>query len=419
MRALRWLWVWVVASMVGPAAQAAPVITTFCFEFNIAYTDGAVGDLLTGTSTTARGNRVQFVKESNNTVVADVYTDPTSGCVTLTGVQRLDTSFTYTIRLPREASIGGNTIVVQNASGGSITAVPKTGLTPAAFRTYSYANGDFWTRLSATDPAMIVAAAEWSLNRRTAGLSGETFVFRNAGCGGSGTDSCFDQATELLWIGAPTRKFAIAHVMGLAVANFANGHADALRDDNAALGACVPGATQSGHAMNTKEFSSEAAYEGFGSFYAAAAFNNDGTDADCEFSTGTKVDWSANGLMNEPDEDTVFSCSASPAPNQSPAINDFDYFDQKCFSGDINNRSTRYDWLKMLWDYRTDSVYGGYTVEDVYDRWDAANPDTWNANGNAAGGTNGYPYKRLLDADGGNILGDWSLLGSGRHGIHH
>ncbi|MEZ4235149.1 MAG: hypothetical protein R3F59_03100 [Myxococcota bacterium] len=400
-------------------------MTEFCFSYWLDYTDGATGDLLTGTSTNAHGVFVEFYDQSTNNVAWDGYvsdSSPDAGCIRLdtTGPVLLNDAHQYTVKVYREALVSGNTILVRGPTGSTLVYIAASNFQPSgAHGTYEYANGDSWTRLAANDPTLIMAAAKYGLQRRWAGLSGETFTFRNAACNGSGNFSCYDYTNERVWIAHPERKFEIAHMMGYALSHFANGHDDPVYDPGAAMDGCIPGESHSVR-INTKEYGSENAVQAFAQFYAAVAFNDDGTDADCEYQVSYDVDWNADQDSLDVDEYEVFSCSDSPAPNQSPPIPDYAYFDYKSgCGGTIDNRGTSYDWLKMLWDYRTDSVYGGYSVADIYDLWDAADPDSWVAAGNLGGGSQNYPYDRFYDAEGGDPFGDWNLLGAGVHGIQH
>jgi hypothetical protein len=406
-------------------AQAALVTTTYCFQQATAFTDSGVGDLLDGTFTRARGHHVQFVRESDDVTVADVFlddSDGSGGCVTLdgtTGKPRLDDTEEYTIKLPRDAVVSGNTIQVFTATGGTHTVIKKTDFMPTANHTYSYDNGDFWVRLAASDSGHVMAAAQWALQRRPAGMSGETFTFRTGACNG-GSGSCFDESSEVMWLADPDFKFLTAKLMGLAISNFVNGHVDPERDDEADLDGCVTGGTANGVLMNSKEYQSEAAYQGFGAFYAASVFNeNAGTNPDCEYATVNNVDWDADGVMGETDEDNVFSCHGdSPAPNQSPApASGVSYFTENCFTNVVQNRGVQFDWLRFLWDYHSDSLHGGHTVSEIFEIWRDANPDAWTETGDT--NTSDIPFNRMCDVSGecdGGAHNDFLLLGS-NHGV--
>jgi hypothetical protein len=155
--------------------------------------------------------------------------------------------------------------------------------------------------------------------------------------------------------------------------------------------------------MNTKEYTSEAAFHGWGIFYAAAAFNDDAVDADCEYESHVEVDWNADGDELDADEDRVFSCEDSPAPGLG--VNDENYLDQFCLAaGNTFNVGTKYDWMRILWDLRTNSGTAGYDVVDLFDWFENADPDTWNANG--AGGDPDDPSSRLTGAAPMDF-GDW------------
>lgn len=422
-RALLALAMFAVCLLPGVARAQFQITTEWCFEYALDYTDGATGDMLTGSTTAARGAKVRFYDENFGTYVWSgylSYDSPNAGCILMDGnggTVQLLSNHEYTVEVLRDAILyNGNRVVVQSSGGGTYIIQAVQNLQPVAWTKY-WPPVHPWTVLGPTDSTQIMAAAKFALQRRWAGLSNETFTFRNAPCNGTGNGSCYDYANELIWIADADRKFHLLGMMGYAVSHFANAHDAPLYSGSADMDDCIPG---SPYTVNTKEYGSRNAVQAFAMFYSAVVLNDDGTNADCEYRVSYDVDWNADGDSFDIDEYETFSCSASPAPNQSPAIPDYAYFDymQGC-GGIADNRGTAYDWLKHLWDYRTDSLYGGHNTADIYTLFYDADPDTWVAAGDQSGSTQNYPYDRLYDAEGGGVFGDWNSLGEDRHGIHH
>jgi hypothetical protein len=130
------------------------------------------------------------------------------------------------------------------------------------------------------------------------------------------------------------------------------------------------------------------------------------------------VDWKADDDSADLDEDNVFDCESSPAPNQSPPIGNFAYFVEKCIAtGWTYNRGTQYDWLRFLWDCNTDALHGGHSVPSIFQILDDADPDSWNANGNLNADSDN-PYERLKDASGEGCFGCDFLSLASNHGVN-
>ena len=86
---------------------------------------------------------------------------------------------------------------------------------------------------------------------------------------------------------------------------------------------------------------------------------------------------------------------------------DGDYLGDWC-TGTLTNRGTEWDWLRFLWDLDTDAGVSTTTIFDIYD---SANPNSWNATGDGTGSA--YPATRLRDAaNTAGVLTEWDAWDS-------
>jgi hypothetical protein len=224
----------------------------------------------------------------------------------------------------------------------------------------------------------ILTVASWALNHRSGGLSNQSWTIYNAGCptggfcfscdaDGDGIDSseCFGGTdtndVAAIFAGSDNRTL-VAHELGHYVFRKRNEGGGGSNSDAAQTNGCNYASTStSGHEYQSKEWLAEAYYEGFASFYAAVAFNDE-SQSDCFLHYYKDQDYDLDS-----DEDPL-----------SSAIGAFDYLDD-CVNGlsrggAINNRGTELDFVRFWFELYQTSTWGFTNIVDVYD---AANPHQW------------------------------------------
>lgn len=381
-------------TVLGQPAFAALIDVKYCVTYNLDYTDGETGDFLTDTTTPAIGAKLQLERSGGG--IEWIYLDwegADAGCGWFYDLS-VGSTETFNVRLIRQASVNGNNLQVwtdDSSSGILYSSLLATGHHPNNGIGYNY-----WTGPS--DSIHILAAASFAASRATVATD-RSFVFYTEACPVLG-GSCY-QPNNTYYLNLymlpslASFKFVVAHELGHAVSTVANGMLGQAHSYNADLDGCnVQGNFGSydvdGHYMNSKEYQSASAVEGFADFYAAFAFN-DSTESDCTYEYHLNIDWNSNGVINSTDEPKVFSCEFG-VPSAGVDLND--YLGDFCLTtGHSNNRGTEYDWLRHLWDLSTDY---GYSPDCLFSLWDEADPHNWNATGNSTG--NNYPEERMHDA---------------------
>ena len=377
-------------------AHALFVQATYCVEYNIDYTDAATGDLLTGSTTKARGVMLRFFPDGL-APYDDYYVDwdgADPGCRTIT----LDDSTPYTVKVVHQAFVNDNYLRSMTTDNGAIYATTvATGHVPVNNRQYDYDIGP-------TNSVRNLAAATWAMQRRSVGIEWETIDLFNATCPNTST-SCAGSAGVWIKPDHSYYKFIIGHELGHKLSYLANGGNTPAKSGSANPGDCSPAYANSGHKMNSKEYQSIASSEAIAHFYSAIAFNHDQPFDDCEIEKHYQPDWNLDGVYTV-DDVTIFSCESGIS---SLGIDNFDYLGDYCVAnGAWQNRGTEYDWLRHFWDLRTDMEVSG---ADIFEIWDRANPHTWIASGIGQGSN--YPSDRLEDAaDDVGVLGEWNSSAS-------
>lgn len=384
-----------ITALVLLASQAHAVNYTvkFCANYSVDYDDAdpAVGDdyFTSNSDRPARGARVRVME--NGTLIDKyyTYTDWTGANEGCTTSLTLDSTKTYRVSVHSRALVNGNYInVLDNDATNNVyvyTAYANYSPTSSTTVTFDTSVADQWN---------IAAAAGWAMYRRAAGLSGENFDMYTETCP-SGSGSC--RSGNAIYLGSPAdSKYVINHEFGHLVAYRKNGNAAASSSYAAVVNSCftndtaVPSTT---HEANSKEYQSAAANEGYGHYYAAVAFNQ--TDqSDCAFAYYKSTDWDLDAF----NDDIWVSCEAGPIPG----VDGGDYLGDWC-TGTLTNRGTEWDWLRFLWDLDTDAGASTTTIFDIYN---TANPNSWNATGDSTGSA--YPATRLrAAANTEGVLTEW------------
>ena len=369
------------------AASAATYSVNFCAEYNVDYEDVDIGeDFWTNNSSnkTARGIRVRVRRNSDDDDRYYDYTDYNGSSAGCTGNITLDDDETYLIRVYSQALLDENYVVVRNnpTNNSRFAYTWDSAYRPSAGTTETIVTPNYaqWR---------IAAAAGYSQYRRRAGLNGKTYIlYDEAYQGQTGVPAIHNR----IYIGptATDRKFVIVHEMGHSLARFKNGGAQPVTNYASSEGDCE---SEGDWGMNSKEYQSAAATEGFAEFYAAVIWNND-SQTNCWFYSANETDWDLDGE----EDGNVLNCEfgpvdgISPPITLSPTVDGTDYLGDMC-DGSLDNRATAYDWLRFWWDYTTN--YDTYFT-DCAVIWNLADPNTWTGGANCVGLT--CPYDRLYGA---------------------
>lgn len=206
--------------------------------------------------------------------------------------------------------VGNATLSVQRSGSGRTThTLSPTGATGSEFNVYA-------------------AAAEATV--RLPGDRGFEIQVDSAGCNGTG-GGCFRSAPNKIFLDIAANndveKFAITHEMGHAVMSAALGGGSNGSDCSYNSPACPSAGS---HSMTSQEFSNCGLVEGFGHFYAAAAWNNQ-TGSDCWFNYWSPVPTPVN---------CEFSSAGFP----------LQYMENQC-DPVIAGYGNELDWMRALWDF--------------------------------------------------------------------
>lgn len=292
-----------------------------CAQYNVSYTDAAVGDNWTTNGLRpARGAKLMLWNNTLNQPATpwwagDYALDSGTnvGCRSLT----LTNGHSYTITLVPEAFVNGNTVKVWGntcpssgypatcnlpaAENLEILATPPlyaedldhnfvpTGSTSAKV-TYVAPVADIWK---------VAAAAGYALFRDNGGVVGETYRFR---LDTSASSTCKGEGR--IRMSSASRKFMTVHEMGHCVASYgatlaAGDHP--LWDDSPQIAddKCILKPTHGGSGLTRRNWLVLAMTEGVGHHYANIVWNNvdadPGTDDDAVMPNLRQTDWNLTG----------------------------------------------------------------------------------------------------------------------------
>jgi hypothetical protein len=244
-------------------------------------------------------------------------------------------------------------------------------------------------------------------------------------CRGNPLDSCFQEATPYAngqftdtplhfsddpSVDAHRQKFTIAHEIGHALWWFANNSASVVPIDYTATAGPSTCGPQLGHFANSREYASAAVLEGWADFYAASVFN-DNAGATCEFDNGGPLDWNRDLTV---ETFTRYSCDGAIVDPMTLAVltNATDYHGQFC--GGTNYQAVQLDWLRLLWNLRTDHAWPRPTFRDL---WDNTDPQGWMGTEPASGASaSTMPYNRITAKVPSARLSTWTTQAAA-HGV--
>lgn len=401
------------AALAPRPAQAATVQATICIESQIDFVDAdsSVGDdhVDDHSDLPTRGVHVQLL--SGGTVVKDVHVAESgllAGCKSVL----VDDATSYTVQVQDDLEINDHTVdlelfIPSSGAFGDFSAA-WTGQTFPSAGTYYYELPDNleW---------QVAAIVGHALERDDLGLEalhgGADFHVRVDPGDDFKQYHRWDRTNEIVYIGGSlgNKKYPTVHELGHAVGHYLNHDSSgdpqsAARDYSYVAPDCDDPGTRSHH-MNSAEYQSAAAWEGWAHFYSILAFNNTG-DADCQFYYYQSIDWDYDGT-NE--SSTVSSCAVAP---QTAGLSSWplvtlssgDYLDDLCTVAD--NRAVEYDWLRFWWDLVSTEAVSTATVGQI---WDDAEPHSWVAQDPSppTGFLKKPAYRLRQAADANGVLTEW------------
>lgn len=378
-------------------AQAVNV--KFCMKIKTDFTDAApdisVYDDYLHDNDTERPLAGVYIEANDNGVGSDFggYADDSGsdrGCRTFP----LVTGHSYTIRILSQSIVANHSVLSYQANGTlAVVAQPIPYTAPAlpATETYVKNGGRVWSNL---------ALASWALFHRDAGIYGGTWTLYDDDCPNEPTgtlcidcdlnqnlaksDECGGTDTfesAVLHVGSSSRTM-VAHELGhlLAVkAGGALGNNDTSADTEDCHKIGMLGENyNTSHSFQTKEYYSEALWEGFASFYAAVVFN-DSSGGDCYVHY-----YKASNFDNDLDNDPIVNNSAAvncdgvpdilpggghsePGDNVLNCVTASGYLSDSnvgcaCGTASLYNRGTEYDMVRFGWDLYADP---DFTFTDI------------------------------------------------------
>lgn len=395
------------AALAPRPAQAATVLATICIESQIDFVDAdsSVGDdhVDDHSDLPTRGVHVQLL--SGGTVDKDVHvaeSGPLAGCKSVL----IDDATSYTVQVLDDLEINDHTVDLE-------LFIPSTGVFSdfsAAWTGQSFPSaGTYYYELPDSMEWQVAAIVGHALERDDLGLEslhgGEDFHVRVDPENDFGKFTSWDRTNEIVYVGnLGDKKYPVVHELGHAVGHYLNHDSSGdpqspARDYTYAATTCV-GDPDRSHHMNSAEYQSAAAWEGWAHFYSILAFNNTG-DADCQFYYYQPIDWDYDGT----DESRVASCDGIPPQSDTGiTLSVGDYLDDLCTVA--NNRAVEYDWLRFWWDLVSTEAVSTATVGQI---WDDAEPHSWVAQDPSppAGFLKKPAYRLRQAADANGVLTEW------------
>jgi hypothetical protein len=382
------------------AAQAKTVQVKFCTDLEISFRDGAIGDMwATATSVDARYISTKVVR-NDGAVVWSGYAS-SSGC---TPALSLSTTRSYTVTVKSDFLVSNNNqvVVYDDPTSPAFFEWSAAAMKPTASGTKT----NTWTYSATSAPYVsnLLAVAHRAIDIQSAGVTDDLFVFFHDPCPG-GTGSCLSSTTldaahpswPTVYISdvenAQRSKFVVAHEIGHLVGAMRDEHKrvagqndDAEYTTDPTLSVC---ATGSGHDIESEEWQNTAMNEGLAHFYAAALWN-DADPTECDFGR-----W-------KPTRE-ITACDESEG-----------WLEDTCYGGATvsSHTANEGDWLSFWWRMHAQE---GYSVTELLDAWDAADPSSWSS---AARGFDTYSDLRAGGVAAGIDSAVWDSV-AGTVGVDH
>lgn len=183
----------------------------------------------------------------------------------------------------------------------------------------------------------LFAISSWILTRWSDGLNFKTITVEDSACPTIPDNSCNSGSTVHIHPNGNQKKFLIGHEMGHALVHrWINYHPNASYTQNNGGAHCTTPVGMH-HAMHSREFQSAALTEGFAQFYSTVAWNYESATTGwfhyykSNYKNGsvTAVDVEFGGIGGE-----------------------LRYLETQC-TDSPDGRGVELDWLRALWDYRT------------------------------------------------------------------
>lgn len=345
-------------STAAPPTLAGSKTVNLCFEYEVSFIDGDVGDFAFD-SMKAYGVRADITNRRTGERHTH-WASPTTGCMAVT-MRRADQ---YKIRMRSDAKLTqGRRIILRDDT----TSPSRFGLTVAsrvsphqlgATKTYTWApapGGNYTENVS-----NIMAALTHSIRRRPGGQSNVTVRAYQESCGGGSCVREDPQGNNAVFLSSNNgskRKFVIAHEVGHLLGRIADEGRKTKHSKyaleagtNPGVSSCADGDDDLNHHFDSEEWATSAANEGFAHFYAAAVWN--------------RADGSGCSYADYYDRDTL-DCDAGSH-----------FLRNTCYGSQTPpaRSGSELDWMRFWWDVH-DGCDVGFTA--ILRIWDRANPGNW------------------------------------------
>ena len=377
--------------LVPSLAPASNFWCIICFDYEVQFGDQHGGDYWTDTSEKiGRGMKVKITRNYDSVILYNDYALADNGC--LPESLQLSSERSYNITAYTEAKFDNNNKVkVENNDDANAIyyQVLAPYFIPEGSQTYT-----FTYQLSELKLSNIAAAAGYTTYKRATNLLGLTSILYTQPFDEDGGNGFRDNAVYLDDLGR-NRKYIIAHELGHHLASHFNGDDGDFNNFSADGGSCPDGGGVNDHHLNSKEYQTAGATEGFAHFISAGVWNNI-SETDCFYHLWAWVDYDWDTFHDTYEEDGHYSCE------------DYSSYMEEWCNTPWDNRSVEIDWLKFWWDLLTNTDATWTNIENI---WDEANPDTWDA-------TNVYSRLRNAAINEDIDMDDWDYWAN-HNGVDH
>ncbi len=351
------------ASVVAMGNEARGESLKLCIRLNAVFEDNDVGEdyWLTDTYQYVRGARVKVVRDNyfwGPTVWSGTLGDGLgsgdngAGCTPYLSLSNVDRTY-YVVVYSDGGYVNYNDLTVLNGNDSPSSLVI----------TYTHTSGSGIATLNSTYGGAVFRvynAAAWALTRHHGGMAGNDYTLTLNAPNGSRYNRVGDQHVEIA-SSHTDNKFVIAHELGHRMWHLKapdNYTEDAC--DDAADPVCP--ATGGSHSMGSKELAQCAHNEGLANFFSAMVWNYDGWNQGCKMKYWKPFDYNRDGVA---ESSPIIDCDVGSSYLKAMCTPSYTFW------------GTEFDWMRVLWNIRTDSSFGAPPNFTYMLTW-MDNADPWN-----------------------------------------
>lgn len=323
------------ALMLSFASQAQAYAHTFCVINRVVTTDSEIGeDLYAAAGEVYHHSRYaqMRVKRNGVTVLPMTYANEL-GCVTFNSPfsTGFDLEMWSKARIPRSDQPAQHNYLHVRYSNNNLakwTFHVDPGPVSASHAIFT----------PASRVANLLGISSWALSLNSPGFSGKEITVKDQACPQYPDNSCHSLGVVSINPTHVQKKFLIAHELGHAVAYHYAGNISKSYVENTGGADCETPVDWT-HALHSKEYQSAAIVEGYAHFYSAATWN---------------INSQTNGWFHYYKSDYKNGSVIAVSVENGPTGGDTNYMENHCTGSDAGH-GTELDWMRALWDYRTNS----------------------------------------------------------------